>query len=121
MHSGNAGAGGAAGDLLDGEAGDASLFDGTQEAVITIGHAVLVVDVPAAEEVDLFAAVVGLAVVYETDRFLAKDGFTEVTVGVEGNAGGLRDLFEVGEEPGVAEAGEDHVGVVLAEYAVDGE
>ena len=70
LQCGNARSRRAPGCLLHRQAGHARLLDGADQAVVREGHAVAVVDVPAAAQVDLPAAIVGAPVIEEA-HFLA--------------------------------------------------
>ena len=118
MHGSDACARRTPGNLLCGQPADARLLDGTAQAVIPKGHAVLIIDMPAAKEMHLFAAIMCLSVIVETNLFLSANGSGEIAVGIEGNAGLFRELFQPREEPRITVAGEDHIRVVLIQESI---
>src|SRR6185503_17941388 len=86
LHSGDARAGRTPGDLLHGQTGHARLLDRARQTIIAEGHAVLIVDVPASEEMHLLPAIMRLTIIMEADLLLPADGLCKVTVGVERDA-----------------------------------
>ena len=68
---------------------------------------------PAAKEMHLFAAIMRLPVVVETDLLLSANGSGEVAVGIEGDAGLFGEFFQPREEPGITVTREDHIRVIL--------
>ena len=73
---------------------------------------------PTPKEMHLFAAIMCLAVIMEADLLLSANGSGEIAVGIEGDVGLFREFFQTREEPGIAEAREDHIRVILIQESI---
>ena len=121
LHGADAGAGRDAGDGLHRQAGQAGDLDRAVQPVVVGQEGVAMVDVPAAEEQMLLVAEDDAAVGEVGAGILMGDGSARIAVEGQRDTVVLRKVQQARQQVGVAEGGDDQIGVVALEQVAHAE